>query len=405
MEDIICMWIVEKYENSSKYRSDIQTGNMSINLLNNKKYMDEKNYKFRFSINENAIKLEKQNLIKIKWYEKNNIIERILFSIEGIDVYYKISKAIKTDVLLDKAISEIDNCCKEINEQWILDYFSYLKSYMKTKKKLPPLYSNNEKKDLLFKSLSGINEMVSTKRALLQRVFSKKYLKNSKIFENEIRGTLIGIIKKYKENTDDLSDDEILKEFGIEKTANELFLKGNIKIFLNNKVIDLDDFIFGVGLNSQTLKIAEISEIKCTRIISVENKANFIYECDNANKGDVIVFSGGFYSQIQRNFLRKIRETIIKNNINVRYFHSGDFDLGGINIFMNIKSEIFPELQPYKMSLDLYCENKDYGEKFDDSYREKLIKINNDKKYVEFKPLICEIIKNGKKLEQESLLF
>jgi len=405
MEDIICMWIVEKYENSSKYQNDIQTGNMSVNLLKNKKYMDEKSYKFRFSINENAIKLEKQNLIKIKWYEKNNIIERIQFSIDCMDVYYKISRAIKTDIIVDKAVSEINNYCNKINEQWILDYFFQLKNYMISKKKLPTVYNNNEKKDLLFKSLLGISEMISSEQVLLQRVFSKKYLKNSKIFENEIRGTLIGIIKKYKENTDDLSDDEILKELGIEKTANELFLKGNIKIFLNNKVIDLDDFIFGVGLNSQTLKVAEISEISCTRIISVENKANFIHECDNANECDVVIFSGGFYSQIQRNFLRKIRETIIKNNINVMYFHSGDFDLGGIIIFMNIKNEIFPELQPYKMSLDLYSANKEYGENFDDSYRDKLIKISNDEKYVEFKPLICEIIRNGKKLEQESLLF
>lgn len=406
MEHIISEWIVNKYESSSKFRENRRDGKMSVNLNSKKEYNDTGEYKFRFKINDSAVKLQKQNLIKIVWYEKDNIIEKIQFDLKDMDSFYRIAGVRDKGEILEKVSNEIDGYIKEISQQWIILYFKELKDQMKIKRKLPSIFENIKKKDLIVLSLKGIDELLNSEGTMLERVFSKKYLKGSKTFEKEVRRSIISIIKKYKEDiSKDFTNEEILKEVGIEKTTNELFLKGSIKIILNNEIIDLSKFIYGIGLTTETLRHAEIFEINSNTILSVENKANFLYECDKAKEDEMIIFSSGFYSPVQRNFLKKIRGIDLNKGKEIKYYHSGDFDFGGINIYRHIKNKIFPELQPYKMDLELYIANMEFTEVItDDSYIDKLRKLLEDESCIEFIPLIQRMVFERRTLEQESLL-
>lgn len=407
MENIISKWIVNKYESSSKYRENRRDGKMSVNLSIKKEYNDDSEYKFRFNINDCAVKLQNQNIIKIDWYEKDNIIEKIQFELKDMDIFYKTAGIQEGSIILENAINEIDGYIKQINQQWIILYFKELQEQIEMKKKLPIAFENEKKKALIILSLKGIDELQTSDGIMLERIFSKKYLKDSKIFEKEVRNSIVSIIKKYKEEINqEFTNEEILQEVGIEKTTNELFLKGAIKIILNGEIIDLSKFIYGIGLTTQTLRHAEIFEVSSSTVISVENKANFLYECDNAKEYELIIFSSGFYSPVQRNFLKKIREININNGKEIQYYHSGDFDFGGINIYRYIKNKIFMELQPYKMDLELYYENIEFSQVITDTnYLEKLRKLMDDKSCIEFVPLIQRMIFEKRILEQESLLF
>jgi len=106
--------------------------------------------------------------------------------------------------------------------------------------------------------------------------------------------------------------------------------------------------------------------------------------------------------------LLQIKDYYCKKNGNtaVEYYHSGDFDFGGFNIFVFIKNNIFENLKPYKMSKELFLENIEFAEEMENKeYKEKMAGLLKRKEYEEFHEVIKEILRTGKILEQEALLF
>lgn len=112
---------------------------------------------------------------------------------------------------------------------------------------------------------------------MYERVFSKRYLNNSKTFERHIRAIMLSLIRKYfiKIN-EDLDDDEVLNEVGIEKTTIELHIKDNIQFELKGKNIDLASFVYGITLNSQTIKELKLENYCFDKVISVENNVDIM---------------------------------------------------------------------------------------------------------------------------------
>lgn len=399
MSNYIARKIIGKYERSKDFRCGIQEGNRSLNFRKDKYYMKPENYKKREEINEEAKSMEKQQLVKIVWDDYNNFINKIRYSLEKIEIFYELSGKQRKDVVLSKEIKKITSTIERISTPWIKQYFIDKREYIGEKRKLDSHFKS--KKEYIYDTLLGLDNIIQNNDVMLERVFSKKYLKNSKLFELKMRTTLASIIKSYNSDLTNLEDDEILRFVGIEKTASDLDIKGNIKIELDNQVIDLGKFIYGTTLNIETLKNCRIVEIKALRIVSIENKANFKYELQ-ANNNDLFVFSSGFYSPIEREFLIKVRDFLDKTHSEVEYLHSGDLDFGGFNIFIHIKNTIFPQLKPYKMNKDLYLKYIDYAEPFNVNKIKSLI----DKPgYEVFQDLIKEIIRHEKFLEQEAFLI
>lgn len=404
MKDIIARWIIERYENSENFKKQVKEGNMSVNVLKKEEYEASQNYNIRIAINRVAIDMDKEGLIKLKWYDRNNLIEKIHFNLKDMDLFYSIAGVVPKDNILSSLESELERLYNRVNVNWIKLFAQDLLSEVKLKKKIPSILE--QKKEKLFLALLGIDDIVINNDSMLERVFSKKYLGNSKVFEKYIRKSLITVVKKYNPHIDtEMEDVDVLSEIGIIKTDNDLHLKGNIQINIDGKIIDLDSFPRGVGIDSFTLDDIEIVGSNIDRVISVENKANFIYEMQQAKPKDFIVFSAGFYNPKQRKFLCKLREFIDKKG-NVEYYHSGDLDLGGLNIFNHIKTEIFPCLLPYKMDNKIFYEYIEFAELIeDDKYVGKLNSLLSKDSFACFHEVIKSMVAENKFLEQESLLF
>ena len=136
------------------------------------------------------------------------------------------------------------------------------------------------------------------KRQVYKRIFSKKYLNNSKKFENEVQGHLISVAKKYwDEIEEDMDDKTVLSQLLLEEYAQELEMKGPLRLIIESggkmqseegteiegetppdQEIDISAFIYGVTLNSAMLKYSRIApkQPDIRRIITIENKANFV---------------------------------------------------------------------------------------------------------------------------------
>lgn len=405
MEKEIAKKVIMKYQNSNKCNQNIKEGNMSINFVTFKEYNKDSNFKYRMAINEAAADFERRQLISIKWISKDNIIERILFKLEDIDEFYDIAKIIKKKDILNIVVDELELYEKEIVNRNIKNIINDYKEQILEKYKIPKSIENKDKRKLLLNALKGINYILNNEETMYERVFSKKYFNNSKTFEKKLRSNIISLLKKYFIDISELDDDEILSSIGIEKTTNELHIKGDIQFILNNKIIELTNFVYGVALNSQTIKELQLINFNFRRVISVENKANFNYLCSKENDS-LIIFSSGFYSPAKKRFLNNLYKKIIKINNQVEFYHWGDIDLGGINIYKNIKKHIFYNVRPYKMDVGTVQKNIDCCENIDsEQYILKLEKLLNDDSIKEMHDVIRFIIKKNVTLEQESLIF
>lgn len=73
---------------------------------------------------------------------------------------------------------------------------------------------------------------------------------------------------------------------------------------------------------------------------------------------------------------------------------------------MFIKNNIFENLKPFKMSKQLFLENIEFAEDMPNkAYVEKIAGLLDRKEYEEFHDIIKEILRTGRILEQEALLF
>lgn len=80
----------------------------------------------------------------------------------------------------------------------------------------------------------------------------------------------------------------------METYSQELWIKGPLRLQVCGKVSGFSEFPFGVGLNADMLKNAEIcQEQDICKVVTVENKANFMkmpYE-----EGTLLVYTHGFF--------------------------------------------------------------------------------------------------------------
>lgn len=145
------------------------------------------------------------------------------------------------------------------------------------------------------KALAGLNQL---NEPIYKRVFSKHFLGKSKVFENEIQGVVISAARRFHPDVDSdpevMSAEEVLSQIFVETYSQELWIKGPLRLQVCGKVSGFSEFPFGVGLNADMLKNAEIcQEQDICKVVTVENKANFMkmpYE-----EGALLVYTHGFF--------------------------------------------------------------------------------------------------------------
>lgn len=274
----------------------------------------------------------------------------------------------------------------------------------------------------LFDVLRGLDALrepvykrVFSSRCLRDRVEHGKVLKASKVFEHIYQGTVISIAKRYHQDASDGMDDtQILSQLYLEEYAQELAVKGPLRLRLRPgsgvvgetvaerggkpaEEVDLAPFIYGAVLNSQTLKYGTPSpHQEIQKIITVENQAN--YEAMPYEPGTLIIFCHGYFTPREREFLVKLRDCL--EGKAVEYYHTGDLDYGGICIFRYNRERIFPELQPLWMDVRQYEKYHHKAEPLEPGIADKLRKLEEPL----LQPLIKRMAEEGMGVEQENFL-
>lgn len=379
---------LDKYERSTKWNG-IKEGNVSLRI-------EENDYKIigKALLIKEAIELEQRDFIKIVWVKGyyNQDIEKVTYSLTDIQKFYELAERIPKYQLVEEQKNLALALTTKLRSSWIKDYISY--------EKIAALEKGNYDKDmdklkLLYQCLEGLDKL---ELPVYKRVFSKRYLKNSKLFEKQLQSVIINIAKKYNPTVEeDMDDSEVLFQLSIEEYSQELNLKGCLELEVDGIRLNTGENHYGTVLNTQTLKNAKIMDTQLiNKILTIENKANFVAQ--PYEKGTLILFFHGYFTPVERNFLIQLREKL--EGQPVTYYHNGDLDYGGVRIFQYIKHRIFPELQPYKMDVETFNQYLNYGEPMEEELIDKLKKCKEPC----LSGLIERIIETGMVIEQEVYL-
>lgn len=354
---------------------------------------------------DEARKLEAAGFLKVKkWVTMGSDIESLTYRVEKLPQFYRLAdndggekiwpKQMKVNhykMKIEKELSE--GFQKEWIEKCLEDTLSHLE-----KGEFPREAEKMEDYLAVFRGIDNLEE------PMLKRIFSKQYLNNSKKFEKELEKHVLNVARKYcSEITEDMDARTALEQLMIEEYSQELAVKGPLKLKVwkgsEAKRVDISDFVYGTVLNSQTLKhaVVELDQPKLKKIVTIENKANYIsmpYEADT-----LYVFSHGYFSPLEREFLKKLQRAL--DGKGVEYYHSGDLDFGGVKIFEYIQKQIFPELQPMLMDVETYEKYEAYAEPIARESLKKLEKV--DVPILE--ELVKKMLETGSGIEQESFLI
>lgn len=271
---------------------------------------------------------------------------------------------------------------------------SLIKKWIDERK--PPKSVDLPKKEKVLKALAFIENNTSRLylREVSQIVFGTTKILDS---ENKEEGYILEEVCRIlnKKHGKDLQDgeypDDILKGYQIFREPEQITVKGPIKIYIGDTVVDVSAFQGGITFSANTPLTKVVVTEK--RLVTVENKTAYyrFSEPDTA-----VMYLGGFSNRFQERFL----DIVYLYNPGLEYFHFGDIDVNGFWIHHNLKENTKIPFQIYRMGID---------ELADERYKDCLIRLTeNDKKrivslldYPEYREVVQYMIDHGVKLEQE----
>lgn len=384
--------LIDVYERSSLYKGtslNERKISFKFTVKNIKDYFDEDNYLKKEEIEQSAKELEKLQLIKIIWgkgYE-NHLIKRVDLNVHKLNDAYKLLKRKSKENREEECINLLKKYVKEdfVLEKFSIEMINKLEEKASIKKYLD--IENIEECENILKALKNV---IDQEEEIFKRNFSIRVFSDSKRFES-IEGKVLRILK-------DFTGEETLtlEEFNILNNPSYVYFKGNTRIKLKNKVLDIVDLKFGIGISSKDLNEIREIEINTSKIITIENLTTF----NTFNEDDfVCIYLGGFHNNARRELLKKIK----KDNEGKQFYHFGDIDCGGFKILKHLREKTSIDFIPYNMNLETLINGRSYCRDLTQNDKRKLEEMLKEESFKEFYNVFEYMLKENTKLEQEHL--
>ena len=226
------------------------------------------------------------------------------------------------------------------------------------------------------------------------REFSIIHFQDSKYFE-QIESRIAKVFRHFSEEYGEMDSIDLLAEYGIYRTPNYVYFKGNAVISIGEATVDLSLLKQGIGISGEDfprIRFSDLSRVK--KVITIENLTSFFRYCE---EDSLMIYLGGYHNRIRRTLLNMIYETIPYAN----YYHFGDMDAGGFSILMDLRKKTGIPFMSYHMDLDTLKEYRQYAKRLNESDRNRLEKIRIEK---EFSEVIDFMLEENIKLEQECII-
>ncbi|MEN6328215.1 MAG: Wadjet anti-phage system protein JetD domain-containing protein [Syntrophomonas sp.] len=393
---VILNYLLDKYEKSAHF-----TGKAKVNRRIIMPASDIPSYTLgdrpdiKEQVHQIIYELHNKQFIEIIWVRgaKTTLLDMLVLQLDKIDeVYYEIGREPLCD-RLEFTRRELGRMIANHRDTWIGEGLAALIPLI-INKIPPPLPADAGQQLLFFRCLNGLQDKGQTE--LLERIFSIKYLGNSKNFA-EIKPTLLTFARMFYFPATNSSEDELLAELGIIKMVDPMLFAGPLIINLDGQKLDCTPCTSGMVVDANHQPIIE--EVKAIKILTIENKTNFHYLANQPELNQILkIYTGGFPGPNKRQFLSQIASVAPT----VEWYHWGDIDWGGFAIYHCIQAKAVNSLIPVFMDDITLLEYRQYGEPLTRTYRNKL--QNAGQTFDPFKKTIECMLKEDMRLEQEALL-
>ena len=413
--------MLDRYERSKLFREGSSAQRIQINVSADRVlsvFQEDADRKADFL--DALAKLKEQGLVDYSWtkYERGNLVDRVwlITETESLKESYRLTSRtpraqnlLTFEQLLKKSEEALESIGgRDGKESDIPEFLSEMRSELKRKKKIPRFFdqSDMEKNEGI---LSVLISIAYNDGEVMERVLSQRLFGNSKYFEHVLKSKILAILRYLAKKTGDVEsgDDELLEQRGVVKWPEIIEFCGNLQLILDEgSQIDFSSQKYGAYVNSDTIRHLSgltVSE-GIRRIITIENKANYIWYISNQQtESDLVLYHGGFFSPSKGKWFRLIQEAVSKRQIS--FVHWSDIDLGGFRLYQRLKKEIFPYVRPWKMDLETLKENKERGMPItSEAYQKALADLLKDESYSVFADTIQYMLTHKIRLEQEVLI-
>lgn len=381
--------LIDSYENSAYYngKSD-RKRKISFDV--------RKNFK-RYGQSDNFIETDKIDNVIEELYFKNYVFpgksndfrnyEIILNTNEEIidEIYQSIGRQKKSEqreIFIERLKSITKKC------DWVEAFTREMIARVFEGKSIKPYFDSMNIEELDY-IITILNYMAEQSTEISFRRFSILVFKDSKKLER-YKTKVFNIIHDFYDDSIETID-AAFACFNIYRNPSFIYVKGNMTIQINNQVIDLSEMNYSFSIPSESLASLQILNIVADKVITVENLMSF-YDAYVSNA--LIIYLGGYHNTARRKFLLKIYEYLKDNVI---YYHFGDIDVGGFNIYLDLIAKTAIPFKPLMMDLDTLLKYKDYCKELSLEEVSRLLKVKE--KFSN--PVIYYMIENKVKLEQE----
>lgn len=398
MQRMIMDRLLERYEKSRAF-----TGGSARLYLDSKRdgelFSKLEDYDFKVDFLGAARKLEKEGLVHVEWLkgEEDNLPERIRLTAldNGLaDRAYEVAGRMDLARSLACLREELTSFSRQCPCPQLQDYALCLASRIDVRKSIPKPFSGRREDDSqLLKLLMAITSNEEEKG---ERVFSSQFFGDSKAFERRWKDNVLTILRQAFKDEGIDGDEELLSLFSLRRYPAILPFRGNACLVWKDGGRTQWRHAMGVGyLDTASLGLLERIEVADKVILSIENKESF-YGLDSP-EGLFFVYHGGFSGKASRLWHRMLSSNPC------RFLHWGDIDLGGMDIFVQLKGDI-PALEPFLMDARTLEKHRGLVQRIGEgSYRERLASRQGKEGYEVFSSLIGKMLEEGIRLEQENI--
>ncbi len=242
--------------------------------------------------------------------------------------------------------------------------------------------------------LSMIKAIVENKDDILLRNFSKKNFFDSKILERH-SSRVLSLFNEFSEKKYEEFDD-LMEDHHIFRFKGFTYVKNNMDFEINGQSISLNKLGVPFSLTEDSIDRMRITNITSKRVITIENQTTFVFFDDPEA---IIIYLAGFHNEPKRKLLLKIQEF----KPDLEWFHYGDIDCGGFQIFHDLKSKTGLGFKPFRMNVEELVRYKNECQPLTNQDRKKLESIRQERQFEEFWAVVEYMLMQNIKLEQESI--
>lgn len=363
-------------------------------------YFDENSLAYE-EIHGTAGHLEEMGYTCSVWKggKKNHILQKIVLCDEKVDEIYRHLGRVPEKQMQQAQLAVLQELKTECSTPVARNFICWLVKRLEQGKTVKE-YLNLDDTEGSRRLIRAIHKIETNQKEIYIREFSVQCFGDSK--ELEKKSGLIGkIFRRFSDDMEDMDNDVILAEYGIYRTPNYVYVKGSGRLRIGTPEaydIDLRSLRQGIGLSGEDLDGLEWKvDVSVKRIITIENLTTF-FRWEEPDS--VLIYLGGYHNAVRRKFLQKLYQVFPE----AEYFHFGDIDVGGFEIYEDLCRRTGIPFTTYKMGISELEQYEQYTRELTENDRKRMDSLLNNEAYENVWPILRYMKEHGKKLEQESIL-